>query len=196
MKANFSKRLLAYIIDSLIIFIISFFISFFVPTSNKAISAMDEITETVESYSNSEINDTEYIDKVNELNYIVTKENVVISILSIIVTIAYFGAYPYYMNGQTVGKKLMHIKISSIDSSEPTYFMYILRCVIIHGSIFSAINLIMLFACSYNDYLKISSIVDYIYIFVLIGSIIIMLYNKNSRGIHDYICKTQVINTK
>ena len=196
MKANFSKRLSAYIIDSLIIMIISLLISFFLPTSDKAVNTMDELSNVIDSYSNKEITDAEYIDKVNELNYVISKENVATSILSIIITVAYFGAYSYYMNGQTIGKKVMHIKIVSTDSSEPTYFNYVLRCAIIHGCIFNAINLIMLFLCNYNNYLKISSIIDYFYMLILFVSIVMMFYNKNAMGIHDYICKTKVINTK
>ena len=176
--------------------IISLLISFLLPTSDKAVNTMDELSNVIDSYSNKEITDAEYIDKVNELNYVISKENVATSILSIIITVAYFGAYSYYMNGQTIGKKVMHIKIVSTDSSEPTYFNYVLRCAIIHGCIFNAINLIMLFLCNYNNYLKISSIIDYFYMIILFISIVMMFYNKNAMGIHDYICKTKVINTK
>lgn len=48
-------------------------------------------------------------------------------ILLVIPTLFYTTASEVLMNGQTIGKKLLHIKVVSLDGGEPTLGQYILR---------------------------------------------------------------------
>lgn len=194
MKVYFLQRLSAYFVDSIIIFLISALIGIFIPVSNAYNNALEKNRILSDSYLNEEISEEEYIKEYGKLTYIVEKERAVYNVVSIIVTIAYFGAYPYYMNGQTIGKKRRKIAVVGENYHNPSYLTFVLRSAFIHGSIFSAINLLLLLFCDASNYFNLVSIVNSIYSIIFIVTVFMIIYRKDGRGLHDIIFKTKVVN--
>ena len=114
MPAQFNKRFFAYIIDIFIVLVIANLITMFIPISEKTQDYYKELQTTQKKIYDKEIDVKEYTDIILEDNYNISKGTVLISLTSIIIYILYFVVYQVYNNGQTVGKKLMKIKVKSI----------------------------------------------------------------------------------
>ena len=188
----FWKRFLAFIIDSIIISFVCTLIVMPFLDSNKINKLSDNTKSIVEDFSNNKISIEEYTDQVNNIEYQLSKEMGLYSLLMIVVGISYYGIYQY-KTSKTLGKKLMHIKLDSNDG-ELTLNQVLFRCLIINCLIFSFIELVFLVFANSSIYLVASSTLHMIYYFILISSFFMITFRKDKRGLHDVICNTKVVN--
>lgn len=194
MPAQFNKRFFAYIIDIFIVLVIANLITMFIPISEKTQDYYKELQTTQKKMYDKEIDVKEYTDIVLEDNYNISKGTVLISLTSIIIYILYFVVYQVYNNGQTVGKKLMKIKVKSITDESLSINTMLFRALIIYGIAANIINLILILLLKKELYLSISNTISIIQSLVVIISVFMILFSKQKRGIHDIITKTEVVN--
>ena len=145
--ANPVKRLLAYIIDSMFISIASIIVLF-------AIGQGSELTAIVESSGD---------DIENMLKNLVPIIQILTGI-QLALGVLYFGVYQPISNGATLGKKLLHIRIVSIDGSEFSVLNAILRYIV------NAISMQLCF---------------------LLG--LVMFFTSYKQALHDLLVKTTVV---
>lgn len=196
MKAYFLQRLVSYLIDFFIIIFIVTGITFFIPTSDTYKEAYKEANEISDLYFNGEISNSEYLSRYGDVSYTMAKETIVVTVINLVVTIAYFGSYSYYMNGQTIGKKIMKIRVVNKDNSNVGHGILIFRTAVIYGVIESIISLIILQFISSDMYLYAITPLEILqYIFVLI-SLFMIMFRKDGRGLHDILFKTKVVSLK
>ena len=119
MRAKFTKRCVAYLIDIMIVMMISSLITVFTPINNTQ-KFSNEFTELMNLYEDKEITEPEYLEKYEELNYELSKETVTLSLISIGIYIIYFVVIPVYNKKQTFGKRVMKIKIKNIEDKNVT----------------------------------------------------------------------------
>ena len=194
MPAQFNKRFFAYIIDIFIVLVIANLITMFIPISEKTQDYYKELQTTQKKMYDKEIDVKEYTDKVLEDNYNISKGTVLISLTSIIIYILYFVVYQVYNNGQTVGKKLMKIKVKSITDESLSINTMLFRALIIYGIAANIINLMLILLLKKELYLSISNTISIIQSLIVIISVFMILFSKQKRGIHDIITKTEVVN--
>ena len=194
MPAQFNRRFFAYIIDIFIVLVIANLITMFIPTSEKTQDYYKELQTTQKKMYDKEIDVKEYTDIVLEDNYNISKGTVLISLTSIIIYILYFVVYQVYNNGQTVGKKLMKIKVKSITDESLSINTMLFRALIIYGIAANIINLILILLLKKELYLSISNTISIIQSLIVIISVFMILFSKQKRGIHDIITKTEVVN--
>ena len=192
MPAQFNKRFFAYIIDIFIVLVIANLITMFIPISEKTQDYYKELQTTQKKMYDKEIDVKEYTDIVLEDNYNISKGTVLISLTSIIIYILYFVVYQVYNNGQTVGKKLMKIKVKSITDESLSINTMLFRALIIYGIAANIINLILILLL--KKYLSISNTISIIQSLIVIISVFMILFSKQKIGIHDIITKTEVVN--
>ena len=193
MKAYFLQRLVSYLIDFFIVIFIVTGITFFIPTSDTYKEAYKEANEISDLYFNGEISNSEYLSRYGDVSYTMAKETIVVTVINLVVTIAYFGSYSYYMNGQTIGKKIMKIRVVNKDNSNVGHGILIFRTAVIYGVIESIISLIILQFISSDMYLYAITPLEILqYIFVLI-SLFMIMFRKDGRGFHDILFKTKVV---
>lgn len=196
MKAYFLQRLVSYLIDFFIIIFIVTGITFFIPTSDAYKEAYEEANEISNLYFNGDISNVEYLSRYGDVSYTMAKETVIITVIHLVVTVAYFGTYAYYMNGQTIGKKIMKIRVVNKDNSNVGHSILIFRTAVIYGVIESIISLIILQFINSDMYLYAITPLEFLqYIFILI-SLFMIMFRKDGRGLHDIIFKTKVISLK
>ena len=188
----FWKRFLAFIIDSIIISFVCTLIVMPFLDSNKINKLSDNTKSIVEDYTNNKISIEEYTDQLNNIEYQLSKEMGLYSLLMLVVGISYYGIYQY-KTSKTLGKKLMHIKLDS-NNGELTLNQVLFRCLIINCLIFSFIELVFLVFANSSIYLVASSTLHMIYYFILISSFFMITFRKDKRGLHDVICNTKVVN--
>lgn len=194
MPAQFNRRFFAYIIDIFIVLVIANLITMFIPISEKTQDYYKELQTTQKKMYDKEIDVKEYTDIVLEDNYNISKGTVLISLTSIIIYILYFVVYQVYNNGQTVGKKLMKIKVKSITDESLSINTMLFRALILYGIAANIINLILILLLKKELYLSISNTINIIQSLIVIISVFMILFSKQKRGIHDIITKTEVVN--
>jgi len=203
-KNNISKRLTAYLLDVFFMYLLVYLISsiqFLNPTYDKLIEVTKAYNETVEAYKNEEISDEEYFEKNKAYIYDATKYNVSTNIIFVVVIFAYFGLFQKYNQGQTLGKKIMKIKVISKDDKEPSLGNYFLRILpmyyILLGSVIPfALSSLLVFLMGGSSFSVLYSLLVYGFVIIGIISFIIMYSRSDKRGLHDLIAGTKVVDAE
>ena len=184
MKASFFKRMGAFILDYfIVIFIVSLITMGF--NSNKTNDLTDKMSKLLSDYQNGEITIDEYKD---EINYELQKSNLTSNIVSVTLYIGYFVVFATLNKGQTLGKKLLKIKVVNKDGEKPSIWNMLLRSLFIYNIVSALFSIIFV-----NTFTYIYTIVGYVEFFVIIVSFFMVTYKKDGRGLHDMIAGTNVI---
>lgn len=194
-KAKFIYRLMAFLIDVMIVYFITTLISYpFIASKTENIEKIsNQASEVVEQFAAGEITMNNYIGETAVLSFESAKIQGITILITIFVSIIYFVIIQYNNKGQTFGKKLMKIKINSLNGNL-TMNQLIVRSLLINSIL---LNMIQVIAISFiNDsmvYFYVDLLfesVQYLFIFI---SIILIMFSKERKGLHDLIAKTEVI---
>ena len=193
------KRVMAYIIDILLVSIVmSPIINWKVinPYIDEYSENYNEYVELVEQANNGKIdpNDEEYQDKIIELNYNVNKYKVISSSISIGSTLLYFVILQWALKGQTLGKKIMKIRVVAKNENKKLNIgNYLLRSIILNNVIFSIILIVFVYLMSARSYYTLCLIISYLQLLVMAIIMLMVVLRKDYRGLHDVIAGTKVI---
>lgn len=191
-KALFIQRFVAYCID---IIIVSFVISIVaLPFYNdKEMNKYEEKSnELVEKYTTNKISVEKFMLESANISYQMARSNGIISLATIIFEILYFVVYQLYNGGQTLGKKLMKIKIVS-TKGELTMNQIMFRALIINSIMLELISFGFMLFSSKEVYFIGVGIFDIIQTIIIVVSALLIMYSKKSRGIHDLVTHTEVL---
>lgn len=193
MKPVSYKRILAYLIDIFIVICIATILTMFIPVSKEYTNQMNELNAVLEDYSSGDISETEYLEKFNDISYIVNKESVQVSIVSVVLSTIYFVVLAYYMNGQTFGKKIMKIQVVSANSKKLTMNNYLIRSLIVDSILMNAISIIAILFLEKSSYLKVYDATSTIFGAIYVVIFAMILFRQDGRGLHDLLANTKVI---
>lgn len=191
-KSNFGKRLVAYILDAIIVSLIFSVLTMFIKESNNLINLNNQLNTISENFINKTITMKEYFNQYSSIEYLISKEMFLQNLFSLILMIGYFVILPYYYNGQTIGKKLMKIKIVKEDD-KLTINDLTLRSLLSNGIAMTFIELALIFLIKDTAYFITISILSFIQFLLVITSIFMILYRKDKKALHDIVCKTLVV---
>ncbi len=191
MTVSFIERFGAYIIDSIILSVIVSLICFNIPSNDSDIEK--RLTELNKQYTTSEITTKEFYSGYNDILYENQKNNIMSTSISLILTIGYFVVFQFMNKGQTLGKKLLHLRIVDKDSRKtPTMVKFLIRSLIALGILSTAINLLVISIFSKKTYIPCYYTVSIIEIIFIVVSIALIIF-KDGRGLHDMMANTKVI---
>lgn len=193
MKATFFDRMSAYIIDFLIISVLISLICFNVPNNNskKYEKKMEEVTN---QYLAQEIDEKEYISQYSEIIYNNQKSNIIVTEVTVLVIIGYFVIFQYMNKGQTLGKKLMKIRVVDKSTQKPiTILKGLIRSMFILNILSSILGIILLYIADKTKYFIIYGGISSLESIFIIITIFFVLYRKDGRGLHDMMVNTEVI---
>lgn len=188
------KRIVAYIIDILIVTVVVSAISMIPridPYKKDYEKAYNEYLDIVSDAQNE--NSVDYKDRIIELNYDIYKYRVVSNIISVISLVGYFGILQMVMNGQTVGKKVLKIKVVSNNGKKLNFGNYFLRTLILNNIFFTVINMIAVYILKGSNFYYFTYIVNMLQSTIYMILIIMMVLRKDNRGLHDLLAGTKVI---
>lgn len=211
------KRFVAYIIDIIIVSLITTLIisntyinkdyNEYVKVSNEYVSYNEEYIESLEKleddYEKKEISQKEYEKQQKKLNkeyekkgedynYKLVRLSIISTIISILVLLLYFVVIQNYFNGKTLGKWLMKLRVVSTKDKLSMLNLF-LRSLIVNSILINIFNILFVIILSKNNYIiynQISYIISYV---IEVTILIMILFDKNNRGLHDYIGNTKVI---
>lgn len=192
-KAMFSQRVLAFLIDLVLLSMITSLITMFIPVNDTATKLYEEQNRVLEGYVEGTVSMEEYVNQMVDISYDISRQTVIISIVTIVISLLYYVVYPCYNNGQTFGKKLMKIKIKKTNDKELTMNDLLIRSMINNSILVNIINVALVLFLGKNLYLSTSSFVSIIQYLVLTISLIMIAFTKNAQGLHDKAVHTEVV---
>ena len=117
MKVSFKKRLFAYLIDFVLLTTIVTIINCVLPTTTKQVEINKELDSLQQDLLDGEIDNKQYFDGYKKLLPELDKSNMAINVCNLVFILGYFIIIPVVNNGQTLGKKILKIKIEKIDGN-------------------------------------------------------------------------------
>lgn len=196
MNAGFFRRLGAYLIDVIIIMIVSSLFTRFLPNNdeiNKLNSAnanlLSDYTEILQEGDVDKIND--YSILITDYNYELNKLSLYTNLSTIVLYLLYFVVFQGYNNGQTVGKRLLKIEVVDNDDNNPTFKQLLIRGIILYPMILSLLDTVLIQVLSKNNYITCSNGIAYLQYAIYFACFITVIFG--GRGIHDRLAGTRVI---
>jgi len=201
-NVSLSKRVMAYLLDICLVYFFMILVTnirFINPSYEKLMEVTNNYSEVLEKYENDEITEEKLFEENEEYVYYATKYNISTNVILVIVIILYFGLFQKYNNGQTLGKKIMKIKVTSINDKNISLGKYILRTLpmyfIFVGSIIPLlINIILVYCLDITMFSFVNTLVVYLFFGLAIISYVMVNIRQDKRGLHDLISSTIVIN--
>lgn len=192
MKSTFFERLLSYIIDAVLLTLISSLICLGLP--DKSTDAEKKLDELSNKLIASEITSESYVKEYGEIMYDNQKENLIPSAVNLVLIIGYFVVFQYMNKGQTLGKKLLGIRVVDNKDEKPISIARgLVRSLFTLSIISSAVNIIFIYLLNRNNYFIAYGLIGSTeFLFILI-TIIFILYRKDGRGLHDMMANSKVI---
>lgn len=191
-KALFMQRFVAFMIDVLLISVVAGF--FVIPfTDNDSIAKLNDSNDEVfEKYTAGEIDEKSYFTESMNITYQLAKKNGILTFITLFLEILYFVVFQFYKGGQTIGKKIMKIKVVSTDG-DLTINQVMFRSLIIDMILLDMIVFGFVVFASESVYFYgtlFLEMIEYIIIFV---SIVMICFGQSRRGLHDVITHTEVV---
>lgn len=197
MKNVTLRRFGAYLIDLLIVGIIGSFFSYVSvlnPNANEYEQTYQEILSLYERYSNNEITLDEYQTEYISLSYDLNRSNVVYTCFNLVLLLLYFVVVPVVMAGQTVGKKLLHLKVVTYqDNGSVGIISYLVRAIIQNNILITVVQLGIILYFTKDNYYTIYNNVNMVGYILLYLIVFLVLVRKDKRGLHDLAAGTKVI---
>ena len=191
-KANFYKRLVAYMIDMFIVGLVISIISYNFDTTRLE-KLSDKSIKLMNSFTNGDISSDKYFFEYADILYKVNKANINSNLLSLVIYVGYFVLFQFFNGGATIGKKLLKIKVISQGGGEVSLWQMIVRTSIINGIVPLALSLILIFTTSGLVFLTLSSIVGLFENIFVIICVFMLLYKSDCLALHDIMSKSVVI---
>ena len=190
------RRISAYLIDYLFIFLIITMLSqirVLNPTYDEYYEAYDRYMEIYDDLSVDNALEIAESVEYQEVNYDLSRYSVSISIISLVVYLAYFVGFQKWNKNQTLGKKMFNIEVVSNDGKSASWLQILLREVIIYNIVWEILAIISIFVFNYEGYMIASSVLSLIAGIILWVSVLFIIFRKDGRGLHDIIAKTKVV---
>lgn len=158
----------------------------------------------ISKYEDSKITAGEYkkiVEKINsefdlvakDYTYILGKEGTSNSIITLVCTLLYFGVIQYFLKGQTIGKKLLKLKVVSASDKKINILNYLLRSLIVNDVLLNGIGIILLLTTSKNIYTNASNTISLLISITEAIIIFLVMTREDERGLHDLLFNTKVI---
>lgn len=192
MKAGLKKRMLAYLIDLIVIGLLLGIIMTFKEKDQKVINLRNDLNIVNELYASKEMEFLEYFDRYTMISQQLDQKCIIYTIFNILFIIIYFILIPFFKNGQTLGKKIAKIKVIGKEE-KATIKSYFIRNLIINGLGMMILAIPFLYFLPNKMYFIFESILSFIQITLVILSISMILYRKDKRGLHDILSGTNVV---
>src|SRR5699024_10600075 len=118
-------------------------------------------------------------------NYDLSKYSVSISIISLVVYLAYFVGFQKWNNNQTLGKKLFNIQVVGNENKKVGWLQLLWREVVLYNLIWEVLAIVSIWVFNYEGYMYASSLLTFIAGAIIWVNIFFVVIRNDSRGIHD-----------
>lgn len=190
------KRFLAYFIDIMIVGLVASSLAnirIINPYYDEYLEVQDKIREAYKDVNEDNILDVVFKEDNINLYRDLSKCNSITAIISVCCYVLYFVGFQKWNKDQTVGKKLMRIKVVSVDKKEVSGLDYLIRSVFAYNLLFTSLNIWVAFRFSGNMYLNLTSIFSSVGSLITLVTYLMILVRSDGRGLHDIVGHTKVV---
>lgn len=192
-NAFFFQRVMAFLIDVMIVYIITTLVATPFVNQKSAEKLQKEETKIMQNYIDKKTDVNTYINQSMDLNYEIARNNGIITIVSIALTIIYFVVYQFFNKGQTLGKRIFKIKIKKVDGSALNMNDLVYRSLIINGIFANMIMFAITIFCNKQYYFYTTTTVQLLQNILFLICVFMIMYRKDGRGLHDLVANTVVV---
>lgn len=194
-KPYLYKRVIAYIIDLLIVTIVSSLISVAILDTKPGAITTSDLLLLASKLNEKEITKEQFDVEYNEMYYQITRENFDITAITCIFSLVYYVLIAYLLKGQTLGKKLMRLRIKRIKGNLNMGNL-LLRSLLVNLVLSNVLSLVLITVLSKDAFINVYPKISSVFTIIMIISLVLILYRDDGRGVHDLISGTVLINTK
>lgn len=190
------KRLGAYVFDILIVSMLVSLLSYLPilnPNRTQYSEKYNELVNVYEQYSQSEISESEYTEAGIPITYELYRLNIYYVAIDIVIVILYFGVLPYFLKGQTLGKRLFQLRIVGAKDKPLSIVNYLLRCVVLNNVIISIVLQCIVYFMSVDTFYPVYQNVNLVGYIILYISLFMIIVRRDGRGLHDMVANTKVV---
>ena len=194
MNTTLNKRAVAYLFDLIIIIVIISLVSvIYYPDISFLNNKLDDVGL---GYLNKDMSFSDYFKETSSIYKEIDKTNIFINFINILIIIIYFVVVPFFNSGQTLGKKFMHIKVKMKSNTKLSIISLFIRNLLINGLLYLIMVVIGSLIVPGNYYFIFITVFGIVQIVLLLVSMIMVLYRKDRRGLHDIFASTRVSNCR
>ncbi len=188
------RRIGAYIIDSLLIsLLLALFakIPLISMDSDKYYNTYEEYLEVIQEKATS--GETISQELIAEYQYNLAKNSINTTVVNLALTAFYFIVFQFLNKGQTLGKKLLKIKVVNKENKNPNILQMLIHGGIAYSIFATTITVLLYFLASKKVYVGVINYVQLVDMGLVFATIIMMLFRKDERGLHNILAGTKVI---
>ena len=190
------KRLGAYVFDILIVSMLVSLLSYLPilnPNRAQYSEKYNELVNVYEQYSQDKISESEYTEAGIPITYELYRLNVYYVVIDIVIVLLYFGVLPYFLKGQTLGKRLFQLRIVGVKDKPLSIVNYLLRCVVLNNVLISIALQCIVYFMSVDTFYSVYQNVNLVGYIILYISLFMIIVRKDGRGLHDMVANTKVV---
>lgn len=191
-KPLFTKRLIAYLIDYLIVSFIAAFIAYAFIDGDKMIKSNERLQKITNEISTSVELDTLKYEELIDAYYDTSRYQGIITLCELVIIIGYYVIYQIYNDGQTIGKKLMKLKVVS-KKEDLTMNQMIFRSCLSTSLLMNLFSLFLISFVSKYTYFYGLLVIEMIFSILFIISCFMVMFTKNGLALHDKLFNTEVV---
>lgn len=191
-KALFIQRLFAYLIDLVIISVLAAIISLPFMNAKELTSLEDKLFGVFSDFYSEKIESNEYEAELNNVSYEISRVSGPLSIATIFLSLLYFVVYQLHSKGQTIGKRVMKIRVVS-DEGDLNINQLIFRSFIANSILLKMLDLSLLIFAARSVYFTSIGYIQMIQSTITLISIFMVMYSKSGLAVHDRLVHTKVI---
>lgn len=184
------KRIIAYIIDLMIISILASMLTNVFVKSEDYTKLNEEGRVILNNYLEEQTEENS--EEVLTFTYAATKMLAPSNFANIILYSIYFGILPKFTTGQTIGKRLSKIKIQSSEGKNLNILNLMIRVAVLYGVLINLISAILLVIAPRVVYSTANSYLMMLQLIMFLACIFGSLGPKG-RGLHERLSATEVV---
>lgn len=184
------KRIMAFVIDIFVIAIIFEVVNLLPidPYKEEYKESYSKYTELIKSDNSSEVKD-----EIISLNYEMYKYKAYSQCISFVILILYFGVLEYFLKGQTLGKRIMKLRVVSCNESSVTIPKYIIRIIVLNNIWLSCLNVGAVYVFTGIKFYYVTYVINLLSSLIYLINLVMVMFRKDNRGLHDFVVSTKVI---
>lgn len=192
-KALFIQRLAAFILDIFIVSMVASIFSYPFLDMDSIQKLNDSSVQVSEDYISGKLDAKEYMSESISISYEMAKKQGLLSLVTIFLNVVYFVVFQIKNNGQTLGKQILRIRVTSRNGKDLSMNQMIFRSMIINSVLIDMVGFAILLFAKPDVYFYGVGLLGFIQSMILIISGIMVMFGREHLGIHDLVARTDVV---
>lgn len=187
-----NRRLVAYILDLLLITVFLSICFLFVPKTKEAKKIQAEIDTLSEQYMGGKMSATRYFMEMSHVEKEKSEKEVVKIGVNGAGIVIYYFLLPLFLHGSTLGMKVMHIGIVSKKGKNIVLPLF-LRTLLLDGLLSTILLLLGIYTVSGKFYLSFISVLVILQLLTLIVNYFMIKCRRDKAGLCDFLSNSKVV---